>query len=133
MSFLSKLFQSTNEGDDEGGQGPIEVDAMIGICVHNPDTYIEPPSNVRQTALTALANSRSNARLSEGAKVEFLIAQGAKPFGESEILAQQDLPKQLHQFMDQNGLDPDAYEVDRFSEQLAEEVKVLWATAAPKG
>jgi len=108
------------------------VDAMLGICVHNPDILLEAPSNVRNTANESLMKNMQGASLSSNAKTGYAITQGALSFDESEKQATNDLPEQMNQFMSQNGFDPAEYEIQNFSEKLREDIKVLWAAAIRK-
>lgn len=105
------------------------VDAMIGICVHDPDIYLEPPSNVRNIAAQSLSEAMKKASLSSNAKTAYLIAQGTISFEESEKQASKDLPEQMNKFLKQNDFDPDVYEIHYFSEDLRDDIKVLWAIA----
>lgn len=118
MSFFKKIF---------GNQ--MVVDAMIGICVHDPDIYLEPPSNVRNIAAQSLSEAMKKASLSSNAKTAYLIAQGTISFEESEKQASKDLPEQMNKFLKQNDFDPDVYEIHYFSEDLRDDIKVLWAIA----
>ena len=79
---------------------------MVGICVHNPDIFLEPPSNVKDTANKSLSENMQTASLSSEAKTAYLITQGAMSFNESEKQAKNDLPEQMNQFMNQNGFEP---------------------------
>ncbi len=125
MGILSKLFGASR-------QPPTIVDAMMGICVHDPDVFIEPPSNVKQTAGEALRDAVQNGSLSPTAKVGFAVACGAMAFAESEKAAAEDLPKQLRGFMKENGLSLDDYDLRTFSEELRADLKILWAYAAKR-
>jgi hypothetical protein len=102
---------------------------MIGICVHDPDTFIEQPSNIRQWASEVLSSELSDAKLSEDAKVGFVMAQGALAFEESEKKAKKDLPEQMRSFMTTNGLNADAYTMKVFSEDLKQDLKILCMAA----
>lgn len=108
------------------------VDVMVGICVHNPDIFLEPPSNVKDTANNSLIENIQGASLSSDAKTTYLITQGAMSFTESEQQVKNDLPEQMNQFMKKNGFEPDEYEIQFFSEKLREDIKVLWAIAIRK-
>lgn len=105
------------------------VDVMVGICVHNPDVYLEAPRNVKDTANKSLRENVQRALLSSDAKIAYFITQGAMSFTESEEQAKNDLPEQMNQFMKQNGFDPNEHEIQFFSEKLREDIKVLWSIA----
>lgn len=121
MSFFKRIFGSK-----------MVVDAMVGICVHDPGICLEPPSNVKNTAMQSLSAAMRKASLSKDARTAYLIAQGAMSFEESEKQASHDLPEQMRQFMKKNGLEPDAYDIQFFSEVLRDDIKVLWAIAVRK-
>jgi len=121
MSFFKRLFGSE-----------MVVDAMVGICVHDPDIFLEPPSNVRITASQSLSTAMKNASLSGDAKTAYFIVQGSMSFEEREKLASNDLPEQMNQFMKNNALKRDAYDIQFFSEDLRHDIKVLWAVAVRK-
>ena len=105
------------------------VDVMVGICVHDPDILLQPPSNVKDTAMKSLSAAIKNASLSSSAKTAYLITQGAMNFKESEEEASKDLPEQIKLFMNKNGFDQNKYDIQTFSEDLRNEIKVLWAVA----
>ena len=113
----------------QGGGKDKVVDAMIGICVHNPRTFIEPPSNVKQTAAYSLSEGIKGASLSPNAKTAFMIVQGNQSFEDSEKQARIDLPDQLKKWMKQQGLSPDNYTFDYFDESLQSDLKILWGVA----
>lgn len=129
--FIWVLFDlgrsSTEKSEDQK-----VVDAMLGICVHNPDILLESPSNVRNTANESLMKNMQSASLSSNAKTAYVIPQGALSFNESEKQATIDLPEQMNQFMSQNGFEPAEYEIQNFSEKLREDIKVLWSAAIRK-
>ena len=108
------------------------VDVMIGICVHNPDVYLEPPSNVKDTANKSLSENVQKALLSSDAKTAYYITQGTLSFTESEAKAKIDLPEQMNQFMTKNGFEPNDYEIQFFSEKLRDDIRVLWSIAIRK-
>jgi len=108
------------------------VDAMIGICVHDPDTLVEPPSVVRDWATKALAGQIKDASLSPVAKTAFLMTQGAMSYAESEKAAAADLPEQMREFMVSSGLDPAAYDLRSFTEELRADLKILCMAAVRK-
>jgi hypothetical protein len=105
------------------------VEAMIGICVHDPDVLIEPPSNVRDTAVTALGKQMGGASLPSTAHVAFMMAHGGLPFAESEEKASRDLQTQIGLVMLQRKLLPSDYSIKYFSESLRSDIKILWAAA----
>ncbi len=121
MGVFDKLF----------GGGKV-VDVMIGICVHDPDILLQPPSNVKSIAMQSLQDGIKNASLSPNAKTAYLIARGTNDFAASEKQAAKDLPGQMTEFMKQNGFDPDKYTLEYFTEELQSEIKVLWAAAVKK-
>ncbi len=125
MGILSKLFGGPRES-------PVVVDAMLGMCVHDPDVLIDPPSNVKQTATKALGEAVRNASLSPNAKVGFAVSHGRLAFAECEKQASEDLPNQLRDFMRNSGLSPDDYDLRSFSEELRSDIKILWALATKK-
>jgi len=110
----------------------IVVDVMVGICVHDPDILLKPPNNVKNTAIKSLRVAFKNASLSPNAKTAYLIAQGSMTFKQSEEQASKDLPEQMQLFMNKNGFDLNKYDIKFFSEDLRENIKVLWATAIRK-
>ena len=110
----------------------IIVDAMVGICIKNPDLFLTPPSNVRNIAEGSLSEFLKNAMLSPNAKTAYIIAQGSLSFKESEKQASQDLPVQMNNFMINNGLESSKYDIKYFSENLRSDIKVLWAVAVQK-
>lgn len=108
------------------------VDAMIGLCVHEPNTLIDPPGNVKQFFENVLNDHFDKVSLSPIAKVGFLMTQGAMSFAESEKVAWKDLPDQILNFMTSNSLDPNAYEMKTFSEDLGKNLKILFIAAFHK-
>ena len=113
-----------------GGTGEKQiVDAVLGICVHDPDTLIQPPSSVEQTASTAVSRKLENTTLAPDLKAWYLIPHGAASFAEMERQARQDLRDKIRQLMLQNGLRPHDYEFRTFAEELSSDVKILWAVA----
>lgn len=108
------------------------VDVMIGICTHEPDIFIEPPSNVRERASIVLKENMKNTSLSPDAKVGFFIAQGHLSFSESKAEASKDLPEQLKNFMIENNVPLDNYNLQFFSEKPSSDIKILWAVATRK-
>jgi hypothetical protein len=108
------------------------VDAVVGICVHDPDTLVEPPRVVRDWATKALAGQIKDASLSPEAKTAFLMTQGAASFEESAKTAAADLPEQMRQFMVSSGLDPAAYDLQSFTEELRADLKILCMAAVRK-
>jgi tetratricopeptide (TPR) repeat protein len=108
------------------------VDAMIGVCVHSPDTWVNPPSDVRQWAVKVLSKRPENVSLSSEAKVGFLMTLGTSGFEESEKSAWKDLPGHMRTFMGKHGLDSSAYELQSFSEDLRSDLKILCMIAIRK-
>lgn len=129
--FLWVLFD-LGRSSSETSEDQKMVDAMMGICVHNPNILLEAPKDVRNTANESLMKHMEGASLSSKAKTAYVIAQGALSFDDSEKQATNDLPEQMNQFMSQNGFDPAEYEVQNFSEELRADIKVLWAAAIRK-
>jgi HEAT repeat protein len=101
------------------------VDAMIGICVHDPDTLVQRPSVIRDWAARSLAGQLPGASLSADAKTGYIDALGAQSFEESERQAARDLPGQMREFMESNGLDPDAYQMRTYTDELRPNLKIL--------
>lgn len=118
MNFIKKLFS-----------GNMNVDAMLGICVHDPDIFLESPSNVKDTAMKSLGQLFKGYTLSPNAKVSYLISQGNLSFVESEKKASKDLPEQLKEYILNIGLKPEEYEFKYSSENLRDDIKVLWGIA----
>ncbi|MCG7850958.1 MAG: hypothetical protein MIO92_00390 [Methanosarcinaceae archaeon] len=108
------------------------VDAMLGICAHDPDVLLAPPSNIKSTAEGSLNRGLVNASLSVDAKTGYVLTQGGINFTTVEQNAQTDLPEQMRLFMEKNGLDTGKYEIKYFSENLRDDIKVLWAAAVRK-
>lgn len=106
-----------------------KVEAMVGICVHDPALLLEPPSNVSKIARESLARSLRWASLAQDAKTAYMIARGGMPFEESERQARVALPYQMQTWMRAQGLEPDVYEYEFFDESLRNDVKVLWGVA----
>jgi len=97
--------------------------------VHSPDSLIEQPSNVRQWATEVLGMNFKNSTLSSNAKVGFVMAQGRLSFEESLEQVKKDLPEQMRLFMTNNGLEPSAYDMPSFSEDLRNDLKILCMAA----
>ena len=108
------------------------IDAMIGICIHDPETIVKPPSNVRDWASEALTGNGKSGLLSPDAKIGFFITQGSFSFEESEKIAFVDLPEQMKTYMLKNDLDPSAYNMDSFTHMWRSDLKVLCMIAARK-
>ena len=114
------------------GRKKVIVDAMLGICAHDPDVYLLPPSNIKSVAEGSLNRGLVNASLSVDAKTGYILTQGGVNFMTVKQNAKRDLPEQMHLFMETNGLDIGKYEIKYFSENLRDDIKVLWAAAARK-
>ena len=125
MSFLNNIFGGNKSGNKS-------VDAMIAICVHDPDVYLQPPTNVKDIAIQTLERLFKGYTLSSNAKVAYLISQGRLSFVESEKKASKDLPEQMKNFMTNNGLEPNKYNFRFSSENLRANIKVLWTIAVKK-
>ena len=108
------------------------VDAMVGICAHDPDVYLTPPSDIKSIAADSLTRGLNNASLSNDAKAAYLITQGGVNFAEVSKNAERDLPNQMETFMAKNGLKIENYELKFFSDKLRDDIKVFWVVAARK-
>ena len=115
-----------------GSKSEMIVDAMVGICVHDPDILLSPPSNTRKTAESSLKKALGKATLSPTAKTAYFIAQGSLDFKASEEQASKDLAEQLQLFLVSSGIEPNQYDMKFFSEDLRSDIKVLWAAAVRK-
>ena len=108
------------------------VDAMLGICVHDPATYVEPPSVVRDWATRSLAGQLPGASLSREAKTRYMGALGARSFEESAQQAARDLPGKMREFMVSSDLDPEAYQMHTYTDELRPNLKILVMAAVRK-
>ncbi len=138
------------------------VDAMLVLCVHNPDLNVTPAAGaaLKTLARDALANFDSNLSLDRDAYVRFsLLGSGApgpglppgvfddlpanmrmgmhflsggKSLSQLENEAEDYLPSEMKKLMQQRGLALDAYELRSFKESPDPGVSFLWIAAVRK-
>jgi hypothetical protein len=109
------------------------IEAMCGICVGPPDTYIEHPSNLKQWASEVLGMNYENVKLSPKGKVEFMTLNGETSFEERLKDAEKMLPEEMQNYMEKHGLKSNSYEVLSFIEDLGSDMKILCMAATKKG